>query len=244
MSGPGRPNIVAATITLAREPSEGELLQRSITALTRIGQPVFVCDGGSGDEFLRFLRALPGVTVVAPSARGLVGQVRAATLAASGAQPDFVLYTEPDKLEFFDQHLPGFIAHAPLDTNPGVVLAARSPAALETFPPMQQYTEAAINKLCGDFLRVEGDYSFGPFLVRNDLVPYVNAIKEDIGWGWRHFLFAVTHRLKFPLTHITEDFLCPEDQRHEDERERLHRVRQLGQNINGLLAGLTVDLAN
>lgn len=243
MSGPLRPEIAVATITLVREPSEAELLRASLTALARIGIPVFVCDGGSGDGFLAFLRALPDVTVVPSTRRGLVGQVRAAMIAASEGQPDYVLYTEADKLQFFQRHLRAFIAHAPLDTNPGAVLAARSAAALGTFPPMQQHTEGTINKLCGDFLRVEGDYSFGPFLLRNDLVPHVDRIEsDDLGWGWRHFIFAIAHRLKLPLTHITEDFFCPEDQRHEDERERLHRVRQLGQNVNGLLAGLTVGL--
>lgn len=242
MIASGRPGIAIATITLVREPHEAVRLRQSMTALARTGLPVFVCDGGSGDGFAGFLRALPGVTVVAPGARGLVGQVRAAMIAASNAKPDFVLYTESDKREFFEQHLPGFIAHAPLDANPGVVLAARSTAALDTFPPMQQYTEAAINKLCGDFLRVDGDYSFGPFLLRNDLVRHIDRTAADLGWGWRHFIFATAHRVKLPLTHITDDFLCPEDQRHEDEGERLHRVRQLAQNINGLLTGLTMRL--
>jgi hypothetical protein len=87
-----------------------------------------------------------------------------------------------------------------------------------------------------------GDYSYGPFLMRTTLAPHVQTLPHDIGWGWRHYIFAVAHRRGLHLAHVVDDLPCPEDQRTEDEGERLHRLRQLGQNVNGLLLGLTVDL--
>lgn len=242
MTGSESRRTVIATITLVREPREAALLRRSMEALGRVGYAVTVCDGGSGPGFVEFLRGLPGVSVTTSAERGLVGQIRGALAAARELNPAFVLYTESDKLQFFEWHLRRFIARAPLDTEPGAVLAARSPAALATFPPMQRRTEAAINTLCGEFLCAEGDYSFGPFLLRSDVAGYLDRMDGDLGWGWRHFAFAVVHRLRLPLIHVVDDFDCPEDQRHEDEAERLHRVRQLGQNVNGLVAGLTVKL--
>lgn len=107
---------------------------------------------------------------------------------------------------------------------------------------MQQLAEGTINRLCGDFLTVEGDYSYGPFLLRTDLVPHVDRVPKDLAWGWRHFMFAIAHRLGHPLVHVFDDFECPEGQRSDDQDQRLHRLRQLGQNVNGLLAGLTADL--
>jgi hypothetical protein len=35
---------------------------------------------------------------------------------------------------------------------------------------------------------------------------------------------------------VTGDYPCPPDQRVEDDAERTHRLRQLGENILGLIA--------
>jgi hypothetical protein len=37
------------------------------------------------------------------------------------------------------------------------------------------------------------------------------------------------------VVQLTDDYPCPPDQRHEDDRERTHRLRQLSQNILGLI---------
>lgn len=237
------PEVAVATVTLVREPREDALLRRALGSLARLNLPLFVCDGGSGGDFLAFLRSLPRTTVVEPVERGLVGQVRAAIAAAGTADVPFVLYTESDKQEFFERRLLRFLREAAVEADPGVVLAARSDAAFRTFPPSQQFTEGTINQLCGEFVGAPGDYSYGPFLVRRDLAAHVDRATTDLGWGWRHMLFAIAHRFATRIVHVADDHTCPEDQRGEDDAERLHRLRQLAQNVNGLLAGLTMDLS-
>ena len=234
--------LAVATVTLARDAVEERRLRRALTVLAVQHAPVFVCDGGSSDEFVTFLRTLPAVHLVAPAGPGLVGQVQASLTAAAHATEGFVLYTESDKIDFFERHLHRFLSVSAGFDRPGCVLASRSVAAFSTFPATQQSTEGAINRLCRDFLGVEGDYSYGPFLLKPGLVGHVDRAAGDSGWGWRPFIFAVAHRLGQRLVHVVDGYDCPQDQRHEDEKERLHRLRQLGQNVNGLLAGLTVDL--
>jgi hypothetical protein len=235
-------DLAIATMTLVRDPEEAPLLRRSMEALARTGLPVFVSDGGSGEGLVAFLRSLPNVSTVAPAAAGLVGQVRASLAAAARSGAPFVLYTESDKQNFFDTSLRAFIDRTPRHGSPGVTLAARSERALATFPPMQRFTETTINELCGQLLGEPGDYSYGPFVLPSDLVAYVDRAADDLGWGWRHFIFAIAHRLGRTIRLDAGDHACPEDGRPEDEGDRLHRLRQLAQNVRGLEAGLLQQL--
>ena len=57
-------------------------------------------------------------------------------------------------------------------------------------------------------------------------------------WGWRHFVFATAARAGYKIRHVVGDYPCPPDQREENDAERLHRLRQLQQNIQGLLLGM------
>lgn len=242
MSSPARRPIAVATITLVRDPQEESLLRRSMTALSGLGLPVMLTDGGSGADFAEFLRRLPLVTVTTAAGRGLVGQVRASLSACAQLGAQFILYTEPDKLAFFEQDLLSFIDRAPLNNDVGVVIAGRSKAGFESFPLFQQSTEGTINRLCSELFDLPGDYFYGPCLVHRKLVPYFDRLSAEIGWGWRPFIFAVSHRLGLRLAHVTGDYACPADQREEGETERLHRLRQLGQNVSGLLLGMTTPL--
>lgn len=242
-AGQTRVEMAIATVTLVREPGEDALLRRALGSLARFERPLFVCDGGSGTEFVAYLRSLPRTTVLEPTARGLVGQIRASLTAACEAGPRFVLYTESDKVDFFERRLSRFLRDAPIGDDPGVVLAARSDSAFATLPPVQQFAESTINRLCGEFLGARGDYSYGPFLLHRDVAVHVARAENDLGWGWRHLIFAIAHRLGTRIVHLEDDHTCPDDQRVEDDAERLHRLRQLGQNVNGLVAGLTADLS-
>jgi hypothetical protein len=64
----------------------------------------------------------------------------------------------------------------------------------------------------------------------------------DLGWGWRHFAFGAARRLGYRVVLVEGEYACPADQRLEDDGERLHRARQLAQNIEGLLRGMTATL--
>jgi hypothetical protein len=226
-----------ATITSVRSPGEEARLRTSLERLTAAGLPVSIADTGLSPAFSGFLASLPNARVVVPAEPGLVRQVKASiAIAAEGATP-FILYTEPDKEQFFRAQLWEFVrsAAAGVGSQAGVVLAARSDESFRTFPPMQRYTEGIINRLCGDLIAHPGDYSYGPFLLPRSLVPAVAALPDDLGWGWRHRMFVEANRHGLAVSHIVGDFRCPIDQRIEDDAERRHRLRQLSQNILGLI---------
>jgi hypothetical protein len=236
-------------MTLAREPSEERLLLSSLEALSRLGLRVAVADGGSPAAFVDAVRALPGFEVVtAPERRSLLAQVRAALAHARGWNPSALLYTEPDKHGFFSQHLADFLQQAgargeaevreeaaEADASGGVIIAARSPAAFKTFPLTQRVAEEAGNRLCEVATGIATDYFYGPFLMAPVLADHLDALPDDVGWGWRPFVFAVAKRLGVPVSSVAGDFHCPETDREESVADRVHRMRQLSQNVEGLI---------
>jgi hypothetical protein len=232
-------SIAVATITLARTPGEDERLRRSLTRLAEANLQVAVADAGTNRDFTAFLTRLPGFHVTVPAARGLVAQVTAGMALAADFDTPYILYTEPDKELFFERGLRGFLRDATTrgdGEDAGVALASRSAESFSTYPAMQRYTEGVINDLCGELLGCAGDYSYGPFVVARALVPRLRAMRHDLGWGWRHFVFRAAHTLGFRVMHVTGDYPCPPDQRMEDDAERAHRLRQLSENIQGLIA--------
>jgi hypothetical protein len=237
-----RSELAIATISLARDREEERLLRRSLSFLDTLAIPTFIADGGSPDSFVAELRSIASVRLVAPSAGGLVAQARASVLAAAASGARRVLYTEPDKESFFTQHLERFLDAAPDDDSSGVVIAARDPAALATFPSMQRTTESAINAVCGELSGVHTDYCYGPFLLHPELAAHFDSIPDDLGWGWRFVMFLAAHRMGMRIDIVEGAFECPVDQRDESPRDRLYRITQLEQNVRGTLIGERVDI--
>jgi hypothetical protein len=211
------------------------LLERSITRLSETGLQIVVADRGTDARFTDSLRRLQHVEIVVPAEQGLVRQVQAGLEAAARRGTPFILYVEPDKEEFFSAHLMDFIRRATMDDGTGVALAGRSAAAFATFPPMQRYTERVFNELCGDVTGTPGDYCYGPFLMRRGLVDHVLRLEPAVGWGWRPSTFLAAHRRGSGLVHLVGEFTCAPDQRAEDDADRRHRIRQLSQNLSGLV---------
>jgi Glycosyl transferase family 2 len=230
------------TVSLARDEREARLIHGTLEQLSHAGIPVVVADGGSPPDFVDAISALPHVSVVIPQQSGLVGQVQAAFAAARVRQAPFVLYLESDKALFAQQHLAGFLERACTDADVGAVLAGRSGRSFATFPALQRSTEARINEMTGTMIGRAGDYSYGPFLLNVRLVSNVDRLRPSLGWGWRHFMFGIAHRLGYRLMHVTGDYDCPMEQREEGEHERQHRERQLEQNIEGLRLSVTEQL--
>jgi hypothetical protein len=231
--------VAVATITWARTPAEDERLRRSLERLADTGMPVAVAEAGTNPDFAEFMSRLSGFHVTVPRTRGLIEQVTASIGLAAGFDTPFILYTEPDKGLFFGSPMQDFVRRAMdqgEDGELGVALAARSDESFTTYPPMQRYTEGIINQLCGDCIGLRGDYSYGPFLLSRVLVPHLGTLRRELGWGWRHFAFLTAHRLGLRVIHVTGDYPCPPDQHQEDEAERRHRLRQLSENILGLIA--------
>lgn len=231
-------DVAVATITLVRDAEEAQLLEKALHALAARRWPVSIGDGGSPPDFLESLTRA-GFTLAPPVARGLVGQVKASVRSALETGRRFILYTEPDKLAFFETRLDQFIRSAPDDV--GIVVAARDSASFATFPQFQQHTEGCLNVLMADLVGATGDYCYGPFLMDRALAGYVERAADDLGWGWRPFLFRTAHTLGYRIVQHAGEYVCPPDQRVDTDAERLHRLRQLRQNVDGLIASHSVN---
>jgi hypothetical protein len=231
--------VAVATMTWARDEAEERLLRESLPVLADFGAPVFVTDGGSGGPFLDFLQSLPRFRVFEAGAPGVWPQARTSINAAADTNAArFILYTEPDKRDFFRDGLREFVAEAQAADDVGVVLASRSAESFATFPEFQRHTETAINRCCAEALGVEADFTYGPFLLNRALVPRLSHAADEIGWGWRPYAFGAARAEGYRLLHVERHRPCPPEQREDDGAERLYRVKQLGQNIQGLLGSL------
>jgi hypothetical protein len=228
-------NVAVATITWARSASEETLLRRSLDRLARSGLHIAVADTGESATFLDYLKSAGTFSVTVPRPGGMIGQVKASFDLAARLGPDRILYTEPDKELFFSHGLEKFLQRASEHARAGVVLAARSDESYATFPPLQRYAESVINHLDATFFGTGGDYSYGPFVMHRALLETVAGLRTDLGWGWRHFVFAEAHRRGMQLVHVTGDHPCPPEQQREDDEDGRHRLRQLSQNILGLI---------
>lgn len=227
-----------AAVTWARDPAEEGLLRRSLVSLAEYGVPCTVADARSPAPFVEFVGELPHMRIAPVDRPGLVPQVKAALRGAADRGTPFILYTEPDKLPFFERSLASFVERVPADAALGTALAARSARSFATYPPFQQRTERAINDLCAHMIGQPGDYSYGPFVLNRLLVPLIEQIPDDLAWGWRHFTFGIARRLSLRVLHICDDLECLPEQRDEAETERAHRLRQLSQNVEGLRLSL------
>ena len=234
--------IAVATITWARDQEEQNLLTASLQRLAATGLKVFVTDGGSPPAFLDFLKSNRQFSVLQPEEKGLWAQAKNSLLHAQQAGVPFILYTEPDKQQFFEKHLIRFLDTADDDPSTGIRLACRTASAFSSFPRFQQMSETTINNCCGEVTGINEDYTYGPFLLNSAITVYLKDVKEDIGWGWRPYVFTIAHRLGYTLKSYYGDFLCPPEQQQDTAEERLYRMKQLEQNIYGIRLSATVTL--
>jgi len=231
-------HVAIATITLARAAAAQDVLLSGLEALAAFGCPVFATDGGSNSAFVHRARELRGVTFVEPACKGVWPQARSSLQAALASGAEHIFYTEPDKRDFFRDNLAAFIAEAPDDA--GVVVVSRSAETLATFPAFQQYTESVINRCCAEVIGASFDYSYGPFLLAGDVVAHLAGVPDDIGWGWRPYAFAVTHRLGLTVESLARASACPAEQRRD--AERVYRMQQLAESVRGLVLGVRATL--
>jgi hypothetical protein len=228
-----------ATISLARNKEEEKLLLTSLEQLAALEIPVYITDGGSSNNFIHPLQSIPHFKIF--KAKGLWPQAKMSITEAAKSGAKFIFYTEPDKQEFFSKHLKKMLKQISVDEKTGVILASRFANGFSTFPPFQQMTEATINNCCKEIIGKEIDYCYGPFLFNSQLIPVLESLDDNIGWGWRPFVFAVAHSMGLNVTNFKGDFFCPYEQRKDDAAERIYRMKQLTQNINGLIKASTID---
>jgi hypothetical protein len=224
-----------ATISWARDEGEEQLLRESFNHLARLNVPIFVTDGGSPDSFLQHLRSMPQVTLLSSATKGVFYQAQNSAQAAYEHGTPWILYTEPDKVDLFAT-LPDILQEQIQVTNDsGVCLLSRSPAAFATFPSFQQMTETAINHCCQELVGLDVDYTYGPFVFNRLLSPTLQNIRENLGWGWRPYLFTIAKTMGLQVRSVETGVGCPRDQRRDSPNERIYRMKQLEQNIRGLV---------
>jgi hypothetical protein len=234
--------IAIATITWARDEQEEEELRQSLQGLAALNIPVFITDAGSTLPLIDFMQGIPHFHLLNKPVKGVQAQVKHSLAAACKAGNEFIFYTEPDKKDFFLTSLATMLDAIKEDQQSGIVMASRSEAGFATFPPFQQMTETTINACCAEIIGMKADYCYGPFLLNEKLVPYLDAVQEDIGWGWRPFLFGIAHKQGYTVEVFEKYFSCPPHQRGDDAKERIYRMKQLEQNIRGLVLSGTVAL--
>jgi len=237
-------DISIATITWARNEQEEALLRRALEQLAKMEIPVFISDGGSGAAFLDFLKRFSNFFLSDPGTRGVWPQAKNSLSEAYITGSKFIFYTEPDKLDFFATSLPLMLNNMSVDEQTGVVIASRSTKGFATFPPFQQMTETTINNCCAEITGKTFDYTYGPFLLNRELVPYLGELPQHIGWGWRPFAFCLAHRLGYKVENFADDFYCPPDQQQDNSKERIYRMSQLSQNMEGIVLSGSVNLEN
>jgi len=235
--------IVIATMSWARTAQEAQFLQEAMRCLAQVNLPVVVTDGGSGRPFVEYLRGFRHFTVLETDSPGVLAQSKRSLQGALQLGSRYILYTESDKHLFFEEGLGEFLAQAPSLSQVGVVVASRSAASFATYPASQQHTETVINQLVGQVIGQSGDFSYGPMLIHRALIPSLEFLPEDIGWGWRHYILGIAHRMGYRIAQWTGALPCPLNQRADTPAELVHRMRQLSQNLQGLVLAMTVSQA-
>ncbi len=210
----------------------------ALNELCKLGFPVFVADAGSVPKFLNAVADLPGVQLRVEG-KNLVQQVKGSIQRAITAGHRFILYTEPDKKEFFEHGAAAFIAEA-MAKKAAVCMAARDEQSFATFPEGQRSTEAAFNSLASFFLGSLPDQLYGPLVFDARAVSaFIAHAPDELGWGWRTYVIARAVRAQLTVIGHVGGFPCPHSQRMEDdEGSRQYRLHQLSQNIDGLRQGL------
>ena len=232
-------DISIATIAWARDDEEERLLISSLQQLAKLNIPVFITDGGSRKSFLDFLKSIPNFTLLQHDEHGLWHQARISLNAAAKFGTKFIFYTEPDKKDFFENHLEKMLDDIEVNELSGITLASRSKKAFETFPAFQQMTETTINNCCKEVTDKELDFTYGPFLLNSKLVAQMQELPANIGWGWRPYAFCISSIQGYNIDHFLGDFFCPADQQTDDAQGRIYRMKQLAQNIEGITLSAT-----
>jgi hypothetical protein len=234
MPGANEFQFAIATITWARNDDEEAVLQHSLLELAKLDRPVYLTDAGSQPSFIKFLRSVPQFHVEG----GVVGvwpQARSSLQRAVDEGHEHILYTEPDKHDFFS-YLPTFLASGKFrgGKESPILIFSRSEKSFASFPSFQQMTETAINKCCEEVTGFAADYTYGPFILNKHLVTQLQHLPADIGWGWRPYAFRVASSSISGISCHQHDFFCPHDQQQDSPPERIYRMKQLHQNILGL----------
>ena len=227
-----------ATMTAGRSEQEAALLATSVEQLARLGLPVFAADAGSIAAFTDRARPVSRLELWREGTT-LVQQIKACFHRVLKNGHRVVLYTEPDKKDFFEGGVTVFLEETARCRGYAVCIAARNPESFATFPPAQQSAELAFNRLAKDMLGIAPDLLYGPLVLNLEHTEaYLDQVPNDLGWGWRTYVIARCVLAGRQVATVVGPFCCPRDQRAETSRDRIYRLAQLKQNVEGLRLAL------
>jgi len=238
-----------STITYGRSHEEERRIARGLRALSAKHIPTIIAsDGGSSVPFLDELQKIPNVRIVRAAQKGLFPQVTESLQKAGETDQPYIFYTESDKARFFEQGLDEFIAIATdiaeRDAHFGLIIPARNQQSFSAFPPFQQDTESSVNGIIDRLTNQDEkrDYLYGPKIVAKSLIPYLEKVSDDIGWGWMSYLAIIAHRLNKTNYTVSLDLPTPAENENEDEEEKLLRLKQMRDHFNGIYLAMMTKL--
>jgi hypothetical protein len=227
-----------ATMTRARNQNEAELLYCALSSLARLGVRIFVTDDPTSvPEFTQAMKKLPNVRLQ-QGGHSLAQRIKW-SLRRAMRHADFVIYTEPDKKDFFEKGIEALLHQAQGD-EAVLTIAARDESSLATFPDGQRWTESSFAELANRLLGPLPDLLYGPLAFQTRSVgELIEQAPEDVGWGWRTYVVARCALAKLKIASYSTYLPCPHQQSGEDgKNDRVYRLQQLIENIRGLRLAL------
>ncbi len=229
-----RKDIAIATIT-SDKCGNIDVIKQGLETLNKKFD-VYVADRNSSEEFLEDIRNMGCKRIIGPN-KTLPDQHKQVLLCASENKP-YVLYTEPDKVDWFNNGLEKSIEEFFLrELDHGEV--SRTPEQMKTFPVPQQMTEGVVNNLLGQITGIQGDYIYGPQISSSEILKTLKSLPKDIsylGWGTLTYIPIKAKEKGLRIGMIYNANECPISQRNEDNAD--YRVQQANGNIAGILLGL------
>jgi hypothetical protein len=229
-----------AIVTMARAPSEVEVrrITEGLMLAAALGLPVFVTDHSGNPGVSRSVELPPNVDVVREDSE-MVARVGSSFRRALANHAEVCIYSEPDKIPFFESGLDRLVLAA--RQNPqSLVIAARDERAFATVPEGQRKIEAKSNEIAAMFLGVSADYYFGPFAIPGDAAGrYLPGLRSSFGWGWRTYLMGRCILDGMPVVVMDGRFDAPDWNREEDDSaSRLYRLKQFVESVEGIRQAL------
>jgi hypothetical protein len=225
---------------MARATSHGEALRisRGLTLAAALGLPVYVTDHSFNPGVKGAVELLPQLDLFRETSE-MVPRIASSFRRALLGQADVCVYSEPDKISFFQSGLDRLVQLA--EQNPvSLVIAARNASAFATVPEGQRKLESMANEIGATFLGHRTDYFFGPFAIPASAVDrYMPVMPPAIGWGWRTYLMARCILEGMPVIILDGSFDAPEWNRGEDDAaSRLYRLKQFVESVDGFRQAL------
>jgi hypothetical protein len=202
----------------------------------RLGVPIFVTDDpASVPDFTEAMKKLPNVRLQR-GGHSLAQRIKW-SLRRAMRDAEFVVYTEPDKKDFFEKGIEALLHQG---NEAALTIAARDESSLATFPEGQRWTEASFAEVANRFLGPLPDLLYGPLAFKTRSVgELIEQAPEDVGWGWRTYVVARCAIAKLKIATYSAYLPCPQQQSGEDGKsDRVYRLQQLIENIRGLRLAL------